>query len=333
MPLPVQAYVALVDSSGNAIGTMSPVVPPGGRLTLTTATPVQTATVATAANVLYTPYINNYIPIWNGSVWVPTVFTELTNVLANSSVGNAGPAAGAASKNYDLFVWNNSGTLYLTRGAAWFSDTARSTATENDLQRVQGVLCNLNAITNGPAAGYGIYVGTVRTDAGGATVSWALGGVSAGGTPATLNVWNMHNRVSTQAIVRDSTASWTYTSATPQAANASNNNRVSLIRGLNDEPVDASYQCRFTTAAAANAFGSIGLGLDATNAFAANQGLLIDVLAAGQTGASMIVNPGLASPLIGLGFHFIQACENSDGTHVTTFTGSLSMALRVQTNQ
>lgn len=92
---------------------------PQGRLTLTSLTPVLLASVSAAATVIYTPYQGNNIPLWNGSSFVSTVFPELTNVLANSATGNAGPAAAIASSVYDFFIWSNAGTPTLTRGGAW----------------------------------------------------------------------------------------------------------------------------------------------------------------------------------------------------------------------
>lgn len=299
-------------SPPNVISFPAVVENPQGRLTLTTAVPVLTGAVATSATVLYTPYVGNLIPIWNGSAFQVRTFTELTNTLANSATGNAGPAPGAASKNYDLFVWDNGGTLTLTRGAVWNSDTVRSSATENDLQRVQGKLVNLNAITNGPAVGYGLYVGTVRTDAGGATVSWALGGSGAGGTPATINVWNMYNRAQVNCQVMDSNAAWSYATATPRSADNSTGNRISMVRGLNEDGVEANYSCRLTTAAVLNALGLISIGLDVTNSLVngGTAGLYISPIAAGESGQMFSRYIG-ANP--GLGFHFLQAIEQGDG--------------------
>lgn len=321
MAHPVQLYAALVDANGNDISVASPVVAPGGRLTPTTAVPVPSAAVATAASVFYTPYVSNYIPIWNGTIWVPTTFTELTNTLANSSVGNAGPAAGAASKNYDLFVWNQSGTLYLTRGGAWNSDTVRSAATENDLQRIQGFLCNLNAITNGPGVGAGLYVGTIRTDAGGATVSWSVGAAGSNGTPATINLWNMYNRIFTECVVRDTTASWNYTSATAQSANNSNGNRVSFVRGLDEEGVESSYSCFITTAAVIGAYGSVGICLDVTNAYTGPTIRTTTQIAGAVSNVATAFYKGLP----GLGFHFLQAANAGDGTNAGTYTANSSI--------
>lgn len=304
---------------------------PQGRLTLTTVVPVLTAPVATSANVLYTPYVGNQIPIWDGVQWAIKPFSEMTNVLANSATGNAGPAAGAASKNYDIFAWNNAGVITLTRGGAWNSDTVRSATTENDLQRVSGLLCNLNTITNGPAAGFGTYLGTVRTDAGGATVSWSLGGSASGGTPATINVWNMYNRNTYTPSVQDSTASWNYTSATIRASNNSNGNRISFVRGLDNEGVKSDFKQRLSPLAAAAANSTIYVGLDSTSAVPAagthSYGFMQNTLVTSQESANALAT---YASLPGLGFHFIQALEQGDGTNANTFFGATGHQLSVQ---
>ncbi len=301
---------------------------PQGRLTLTTLVPVLIATVATSANVLYTPYQGNQIPIWDGAQFKPQIFAELTNVLANAATGSAGPAAAIAASNYDLFVWSNAGVMTLTRGPLWTSDTARGTgAGTTQLTMVNGVQTNTVAITNGPAAGYGTYVGTVRTDAGGATVSWSVGGAAAGGTPATINVWNMYNRVTVDCTVMDNTAGgWTYTTAVVRSANASVGNRVSFINGLLEDGIEASYVCRLTSAAALNAYGLISMCADTTNSLATGTtGFYFSPIIAGESG--MMISHFIAG-YIGwagatrLGFHFLQATEQGDGTNANSFVGN-----------
>lgn len=285
-----------------------------GRLTLTTAVPVLSANVSAAATVYYTPYCGNLVPIYNGTRFLATTFTELSNVLANSSTGSAGPAAGAASKNYDLFVWSNNGTPTLTRGAAWNSDTARSATTENDLTRVSGVLLNLNAITNGPAASRGTYVGTIRTDSGGATVSWHAGAVAAGGTAATLNVWNMHNRIRRSGLIGESTASYPYTTATWRAAGGSNGMRVSFVSGLQEDYFSASFR-----ASCSNDTGGVNvgaaIGYDVTNS---PSGRFFGDSAA----ATSQLAPEGEHHVLALGFHFMQAIEISGATGTTTWVGT-----------
>ncbi|MFA7279111.1 MAG: collagen-like protein [Sterolibacterium sp.] len=161
----------------------------GGRLTTESTVPVSscTPTSRTAqATVYYAFYIHDKISIYNGSAWVLTTYTELSNVLADTSTNKAGPSAVIADKNYDMFVWNDSGTIRLTRGPVWSSDSVRGTgAGTTELERVNGIWVNKIAITNGPAAQRGTYVGTIRGT----------------GTSTTEDstwkrfVWNMFNRV------------------------------------------------------------------------------------------------------------------------------------------
>lgn len=300
--------------------------PPQGRLTLTASTPILTAAVAAAANVLYTGYLGNLIPIYDGTNFTMMAFTELTNVLANAATGNAGPAAGAANENYDLFVWNNAGTLTLTRGPVWTNATTRSAGTA--LVRTNGILLNNASITNGPAASRGTYVGTVRTDSGGATVSWSRGGSAAGGTLATINVWNAYNRVPILGAVLNSDTSWTYSSATIRAVAGSATMRVNLVRGLDEEVSEFHYETSAQLAAASGAAAVVGFGVDATNAFSgprANVG--------NNAATAKLEYPSVNyNVLVGLGFHFVSACEQGDGTNTTTYqpvTGRTSFNFKV----
>jgi len=53
-------------------------VPPGGRLTLTSGTPVTTSDVTAATSVYYTPYVGNKISLYNGWEWIFHEFSELS---------------------------------------------------------------------------------------------------------------------------------------------------------------------------------------------------------------------------------------------------------------
>jgi len=58
---------------------------PGGRLTLTTATPVTTSDVTGVSTVYYTPYISDLMSLWNGVSWQTLTFSEIsTNIGAGS---------------------------------------------------------------------------------------------------------------------------------------------------------------------------------------------------------------------------------------------------------
>lgn len=289
-----------------------------GRLTLVTGTPVMTSAQTGKTVVYYTPYVGNQMLITtNGTTFTAMAFTELSNVTTNSSVGNAGPATVAANSNYDLFVWSNSGTLVLTRGPAWTSDIARGTgAGTTELQRVAGIWTNKNAITNGPAANLGTYVGTVRSD-GASQINWVLGGFGASGTAGLLSVWNAYNRVSVFGIIGDTTSSWPYTTATWRAANGSPNMRVSFLQGLQEDSFSAAYVV-VASNSGSGAFYTAGVGYDITSAV---------------SGGFIIANTPIANfavPASGqytaqpLGFHYMQAVEYSQASGTTIWYGNNS---------
>ena len=142
---------------------------PQGRLTLSTSNAVAYVNVTGATSIYYTPYEGNLIPLYDGTKFIQKSFSEITNTTTNNTTN---PAACTTNSNYDLFVWDNGGTITLSRGPAWTSDTARGTgAGTTELQRLNGIWTNKVAITNGPAANKGTYVGTVRTD-GSSQVNW-----------------------------------------------------------------------------------------------------------------------------------------------------------------
>lgn len=100
--------------------TSAPTTHPQGRLTLTSNTPVMIADATAQASVYYTPYIGALIPIFDGTNWNSTAFTQLTMALdtTNQLLNNV----------YDLLVWNNAGTVAIGAGPAW-SNTATITMT------------------------------------------------------------------------------------------------------------------------------------------------------------------------------------------------------------
>ncbi len=292
--------------------------PPQGRLTLVTGTPVMTSSQASKTTIYYTAYAGNVVPIYNGTAFVPFSFSsDLSNITTNSATGNAGPAAVAANSNYDLFVWQSSGTLYLTRGPAWTSQTARGTGSgTTQLQRVQGIWTNQYAITNGPAANQGTYVGTVASD-GSAQINWVPGGLATNGAAGVLGVWNAYNRVAVAGIVGDSTSTWTYTTPTWRAANGSNTMRVSFVHGLQEDFFAADYTVNAGNSGGGD-FYMAGVGYDSTSAV---------------SGGFSLINTAVASytaPVMGryaaqpLGFHYMQALEYSVAAGVTTWYGNNS---------
>jgi hypothetical protein len=302
-------------------GSTQIVTAPQGRITLTSGTAVPTADVSGATTVYYTPAVGRFVPIYNLSQFVMTdMLAELSQATTDATKS---PAAIVSGSLYDIFVWNDSGTIRATRGPSWTagavagSSTVRGTgAGSTELQFINGIPVNKNAITNGPAATLGTYVGTIRSGAT-ASIDLKFGTAAAGGGGATLGVWNAYNQAPVVAIVRDTTSSWNYQSATARFADGSANNTVSFVKGLAVDPIDVTYQCRVNYTAAANSNAQIGIGMDVTGYdFAAN-------FVSQSSGVSQtLVSVGSYKPV--LGGHFVAAVENTDATNNNQFV-SLSL--------
>jgi hypothetical protein len=287
---------------------------PAGRLTLATGTPVMTSDVAGATTVFFTPYNGRAVPIWNGSFFVMIdTGGELSQATTDTTKS---PAAVAANSNYDVFVWNDSGTIRATRGPAWTSDTARGTGVgTTELQLLNGFWVNRNAIANGPGANLGTYVGTIRSNAL-TQIDMKFGSIAAGGGAAVIGIWNAYNRVMLSFFVADATPSWTYNSATFRPADNSVNNRISMVRGLNEDGVNAVYS--EVVDIGLGIYAAVFIGLDSTSTLAtqANGADLGNAAGfEGMTGANYAGYPGL-------GFHFLQALERVNGSGTATFYGT-----------
>lgn len=286
---------------------------PGGRLTLTTAVPVLTTDVTAAATVYYTPYLHNVVPLYNGSSFYAMPFAELSQALSDNTKS---PAAATSDSLYDLFVWNDAGTLRLSRGPAWSSATARGTgAGTTELERVHGRYVNKVAITNGPAAQRGLYVGTIATNGSTQLAMNMAPSPAAGGSANRLDVWNMYNRVRVQALMRMSDNTWTYTTATWRSAQGSDSNRITYVCGIAEDAI----QC-ISSAAASNASANTtvrtGVGVDVTNAPSGLIGAFVTSSGADETG-----NAAIYSGIPGLGRHFLQMIEYSIAGGTTTWYG------------
>lgn len=288
--------------------------PAGGRLTLTAGTPVLSSSVSASTSVYYALYKGNHIALYDGTDWVTHEFAELTNTTTDNTKN---PAAVANNSNYDLFVWNDSGTLRLGRGPAWTSDTGRGTgAGTTELERVDGVLVNKIAITNGPSAQRGRYVGTVRSN-GTATIDFIFGAIAANGTAGFFNVWNMYNRVCAVAVVGDTTDSWTLAATSTRAANNSTTMRVSFVCGLAEDCLDAYYAGN-CAGGAGGGQAAQGIGYDSVTTFSGHRGYN------SSSTSSLPVSGRYATSA--LGFHFFQALESAEIAGTSTFIGDANVA-------
>lgn len=301
--------------------------PPQGRITLASGLPSMTTTVQSGGTIYYTPSCGDLCPTWDGAKFLPTRFAEVSQTLADATKS---PAAAAASQVYDLFGWMDGATFRVTRGPTWAagatagSSVLRGTGVGSTaLARVNGFLVNQYAITNGPAAGFGIFLGTIATDSSGATVTFDPISSAAGGGLASVNLWNAYNQVSVSVFLQDTTATHTYSSSTVRAFNASALNAIYFVRGLNADGVDARLKTRVTMTTSASAAATLGIGLNSTTAFTAQNTPAILTGAAGVSTSITATYNGLP----GLGVGYLAALQQGDGTNACTYYGGSWMSL------
>jgi hypothetical protein len=312
------AFAALAGGVGAGIP------PPLGRLTLASNTPVMTSNVLAATTLLYTPYLGTHAPFWNGANWEPGAFSELSVSLSDTTYS---PAAAVAASNYDVFLWQSApGVWRLSRGPVWTNQTTRSAGTY--LTRQQGFLVNAAAIMNGPALGYGLFLGSIATDAAGATVSWSIGGSGSGGVAGLLDIWNMYNRPNCCAVSMDTGSPYTYTSATVRQARGNAKNQVSVLVGLPEDAISVAASVGVTTYAATGATVSIGFGVGSKTTYATPPAIFEAIYLATNAGGT---SASVLQPSTGLAV--ITRNENSDGSNANTFDANsndlLSVSMRM----
>lgn len=261
-----------------------------GRLTLTTVTPVTTADVTAATTVYFTPYKGNRIGLYDGSsAWVVRSFTELSIALGTD----------AANLPYDVFAYDNSGTVAIER-LVWTNTTTRATA----LVLQNGVLVKSGATTRR-------YLGTYLTTA-------TIGQTE--DSDLKRYVWNYYNRIPKRLRVADATASWVYTTATYRQANAATGNQVAIVNGYLEELLALEAYHSFANSTA-DVEASTSIGEDSTSAGTATT--------MSQSATSTVVNikQQVRATLIkapAVGYHYYAWLEKSAATGACTWYGTSS---------
>jgi hypothetical protein len=262
-----------------------------GRLTLESGVPVSATDQTAKTNVFFTPYNGNRICVFDGTRWEFYTFSELT--LALGTLTDA--------KNYDVFVYDNAGTLTLELSAAWTNDTTRADA----LTTQDGILVKNGATTRR-------YLGTIRTTSTTTTED------SMGGTTTQVGgkgfVWNMYNRVRRPLKVMDTTNSWTLAAGSFQAMNNASGNRVEFVQG--------QAECMANANLVANVFlqgnddsASCSIGVDSVTVSSALHTQAYKATAPNAVGGMTATYVGCP----GLGYHFIAPIEKANINTITFF--------------
>lgn len=302
--------------------------PPQGRLTTASGIAVMTANALAATTVYYTPSNGNMVPINDGTKFVPRLFTELSQTTTDTTKS---PAACAANTNYDMFLWDDGGTLRCTRGPAWSNSgagtSARGTgAGTSELDFSTAFATNKNAITNGPAAGRGTYVGSIRTNAS-SQIDMSFGGSASGGVAGFNGIWNKYNRALGAFLCFDTGSGYTYSADVIRQARASVGNQHTLFCGLVEDAYFASYALRVDTDATSGAYGQVGIGINTKVSFNTQRVFVRTVAAVIQIGSPYLSITRMPQ----LGHVVIAALEcGNPGGNVITFNPDATSALQAE---
>jgi len=256
-----------------------------GRLSLTSGVAITTSNVTSAGTLYFTPYNGNKISLYESSNWVLYSFSQLSLSLTLTS-----------GKNYDVFVYNNSGTLTLELSAAWTTDTERADAV---------ILQD------------GVYVKSSNT------TRRLVGTIRASGTNVTEDstsrrfVWNLYNRVERIMRALETTDSWTYTTATFREANGGSTpgvSRFDYVVGFSEDYLDVQvYVPVITNAAIISTIA--GIGIDSSSVNSAN--LFYGFTHSDTFGSAQAFFKGHP----GIGYHSIRWLEFSTASGTTTWYG------------
>lgn len=225
----VQGHLQGIDTA-LALTTGAP-APPQGRLTLTSGVAVTTADVTGGTSIYYTPAGGLSLPLYDGTRTKMVSFGAELTLALDATSGHTGYHQ--SGKNFDLFIYNDAGTIRLGTGPAWSSDTTRGTgAGTTELELKNGFFVNKNSMTLrfGSASGntvtaaadQALYVGTFRATADG----------QASDTKAKRLVFNAYNQSVRSLFITEAASTWNYSTGTWRQTNANTANMVEVIDGL-----------------------------------------------------------------------------------------------------
>ena len=240
-----------------------------GRLTLESGVALSTTDQTAKTSVYFTLYNGNKVGLYDGAAWAIYNFTERTLSLSGYT----------ADKNYDIWLYNNSGTLTLD-STVWTNDTTRATA----LTTQDGVLVKTGDTTRR-------YIGTIRITG---TTGQCEDSVSK------RYVWNNTNRLRRPLRVMETTNTWSGAGgAAWRYANNTDVNRVFYVAGMSDDLAEAV--CHFSGGGTGTA-GSMGIGVDTGTANSAQ-------LVAEIGGAQNVSAASFYRGYPGIGWHYLAWIE------------------------
>jgi hypothetical protein len=260
------------------------------RLSTESGVPVSSSDRTSQGIIYLTPYTGDLIATYTGlgNQWEAVRSPEISLALSSLTADNL----------YDVFAYRSGTGIALELSAAWTNDTTRADA----LALQNGRYVKSSNKTR-------LLVGTFRTTATTTTED----------SLARRFLHNAYNQVNRNMLVKETTSSWTYTTATYRSANGSNANRLQWVTGDPSSLIRAFViTSNFTASAAIRAH--IGIGIDSTSADSGSlhSGTPLEIVANGN----LTFVGGSYSGYPGLGFHFAQWLERSTATGSTIWFGN-----------
>ena len=281
-----------VDSAGTTYTIASVPVRPSTndfRLTGVTATPIMTADSTSLSTIYLTPFKGQQIALYDGSAWQ----------LYSSAEVSLAVTARTTDLPFDIFAYNVAGVVTL-EFLDWTNATTRATA----LVRQDGVWCKTGSLTRR-------YVGTCRARSA-TTFHWVQAGVD---LPCKFDLYNSDNRVAMSFLLKATTDTWTYTTATWRQIQASANYQVDIMAGLQEESFQAEVQSTSRNSTI-SINRSSGIGYDATTAFTGTAAGACNTVASQNAGTQARI-----SNLPVVGRHYYAWLEHSAATGTCTWVG------------
>lgn len=257
-----------------------------GRLTLESGVPISTSDQVSKTTVYFTPFNGSTVALYNGTVWAYHALTERSLALGTLTSG----------KNYDVFIYDNAGTLTLELSSAWTNATTRADAVT--LQ--DGVWVKSGATTRR-------LLGTFYTTSTTTTED----------SLAKRLVANVDNRAQRPVYVHDSTDNWNYTTDTWRQRRAQTTNQIEVA-----VPLSGLVAVSLTDVAMSNNASGVrrnGISCDSTSAIHANclTGYCI-VATATQHLATLVDCPAV-------GYHYYASLEKSQASGTSTWYGDIGV--------
>lgn len=251
-----------------------------------------------SSTLRFAPFGGDRVALYDGTSWTLHNFSEISLTLSGLTSG----------ANYDVFLYNNSGTLTLEL-TAWTSDTARATA----LTTQDGVYVKSGVATRR-------YLGTIRTVSTSATEDSGGGIITQVG--AKRFVWNYCHRHHRRISVKDTTATWTYSTSDYRQAGGAAGNKVEVVSGLPEAIVNIAAYAVVSSTSTLDTL-STAVGEDSTTT--------PDAICFIQNGRSQVSSVGISATAqlvktVPLGYHAYNWLEWSQGNGTTTWAGEATTA-------